>query len=661
MRPPAARPPIAGMTTPSNAELATRWRDEPAPLLPLLHALQERDGHLSDEALRFVAKELRIPIADLFGTVTFYHHFAREAGGRDRPRVCAGPVCALRGAEQIVADLSAAGLHPEAMPCPGRCDEPVPVLRGNRVESGTDGGSLVDNPAPLPPPAQPGVTECVFAGIREPGRGTLSGYRDTGGYRGLERAVQLGRDAVLDLVDASGLAGRGGAGFPTGRKWRAVRDAAGAPKTVVCNADEGEPGCFKDRALMDYDPHALIEGMTIAALATGATRGFIYLRYEYPSTLDVLETAIAEAEDDGLLGDSILDTDLSFRVWVRRGAGAYICGEETSLLNSLEGKHPFPRNRPPFPVTHGFEDLPTAVNNVETIVSVPPILANGADWYAGLGMNGHAGTKVISLSGDIARPGNYEVPIGLPLRTLLDEWAARTPPRPSTPSGTGRCTTVSSDCASPVCRPGCAASTCRSSLRRASGVPREAASSFSTSIRPPECSTAVTRTTPGCTSFPTRSRRPCGTTSPRSRRSRPRVWGSQAATSCGSRAAPKVCPSKFRRSYSPGNMNGPWPSRWATAGKGTDRFSKGRPAVDRGARTTVAEGRDGWQRMRPHRSSPGTVDHLDLRGSRRVRREEDTGDKVTNSHVTQMLRLASTSRQEAGAGRQATRTVTSRR
>src|SRR5690606_14348252 len=165
----------------------------------------------------------------------------------------------------------------------------------------------------------------------------------------------------------------------------------------------------------------VLEGMAIAARATGATRGFVYLRYEYPHTQGILEHAIAEAEAAGFLGDGILGTAASFRVYVRRGAGAYVCGEETSLLNSLEGRHPFPRNRPPFPVTHGYEDLPTAVNNVETLCSVGPILARGASWYRGLGTNGHAGTKLVSLSGDVQRPGNYEVPIGLPLRTLLHD------------------------------------------------------------------------------------------------------------------------------------------------------------------------------------------------------------------------------------------------
>ena len=411
------------MTTPSDADLLANWRDESAPLLPLLHAFHERDGHLSEEALRTISDDLRIPIADLFGTVTFYHHFARKPGGRGHPRVCTGPVCALRGADELLAGLP--GALP--MPCPGRCDEPIPVLERDQVRCGATVAELQTGPSPLPPDPRPGIEECVFAHIRAPGRATLAGYRGSGGYSGLAAARRGRPEEVLDLIDASGLAGRGGAGFPTGRKWRAVAEAAGEPKSIVCNADEGEPGCFKDRALMDYDPHAVIEGMLAAGFATGATRGFIYLRYEYPDTLDILERALDEARAEGLIGPAAFGPGRPFDLCVRRGAGAYICGEETSLLNSLEGKHPFPRNRPPFPVTHGYENLPTVVNNVETLASVPHILVHGADWYRGLGIGEHAGTKVISLSGDIERPGNYEVPMGFPLMTLIDGGAGGVP------------------------------------------------------------------------------------------------------------------------------------------------------------------------------------------------------------------------------------------
>jgi len=415
------------MTAPTDQELLAQWQDQPAPLLPLLHAFHDRDGYLTEHALRTVAQALRIPLADLYGTVTFYHHFAREQGGLQAPRVCTGPVCCLRGGHELLAALTAQGAT--AMPCAGRCDEPIPVLVGHHYLVGQADGTLAEHATPLPPPNPGGIEECVFADIRKPDRATLAGYRATDGYRGLTRAVTTMTPAqVIDHIRQSKLAGRGGAGFPTGLKWRAVAEATGQPKAIVCNADEGEPGCFKDRAVLDHDPFAVIEGMTIAAYATGAIRGFIYLRYEYPHTLRTFAAAIAAAYEAGLLGADILGSGLTFDLYLRRGAGAYICGEEGSLLNSLEGKHPFPRNRPPYPVTHGFENLPTAVNNVETLASVPQIMRRDPAWYHGLGLGEHAGTKVISLSGDIQRPGNYEVPFGLPLKTLLYVWAGG--PRP---------------------------------------------------------------------------------------------------------------------------------------------------------------------------------------------------------------------------------------
>ncbi len=394
---------------PSNQELIAQWQDEPAPCLPLLHAFHDRDDHLSDGAIRAIAEGLGIPLADLYGTVTFYHHFSRKPGGKQAPRVCNGPICQPKGCSQLISELEGA----TAMPCAGRCDEPIPVIQGDRFLVGTPGEELMEAPTPLPPLNPGGHEECCFAHVRTPGRATLDGYLETGGYQALKRALAMNPEEVLDMMDASGLAGRGGAGFPTGRKWRAVRDAEGGPKTIVCNADEGEPGCFKDRVLLDHDPHSVLEGMAIAGHAVGAERSFIYLRYEYPHTQRILEEAVREARE-------ILS---GFEVYIRRGAGAYICGEETSLLNSLEGKHPFPRNRPPYPVTHGYEGTPTVVNNVETLATVAPILEKGADWYASMGLGDHKGMKIISLSGDIQRPGNYEVPIGFSLQTLLRDWA----------------------------------------------------------------------------------------------------------------------------------------------------------------------------------------------------------------------------------------------
>ena len=407
------------MNLQTNENLVAHWLDEPAPLLPLLHAFHDRDGYLSADAIDAVAGGLKIPKAELFATITFYHHFAREAPGQSAPRVCTGPICIHRGANTLLADLDKA----TAMPCAGRCDGPIPVIKDHQVLIGTSSADLTAIPSPLPGPNPGGYGECVFADIRAEGRATLAGYRQSGGYSALQLAIEKSPEELIEAVIDSQLAGRGGAGFPTGQKWRAVADAPGQPKTVVCNADEGEPGCFKDRAVLEHDPHAVLEGMLLAAYATGASRTFIYLRYEYPEICEILEKALYEAREANLVGSNILGSDFSCELYIRRGAGAYICGEEGSLLNSLEGKHPYPRNRPPVPVTPGFEDLPTAVNNVETLVSVPQIVRRGAEWYRGLGLDGRPGTKVISLSGDVQRPDNYEVPFGLPLKTLLNDWA----------------------------------------------------------------------------------------------------------------------------------------------------------------------------------------------------------------------------------------------
>jgi NADH-quinone oxidoreductase subunit F len=406
----------------TDQAITEKWKNEPAPLLPMLHAFHNRDGYLSEDSIRAVSDALKIPIAELWGTVTFYHHFSREAPGKSAPRVCTGNICCLNGGDELYESMKADGATP--MPCAGRCDDMIPVIIGDRALVGKTKDTLEHRSTPMPAPNPGGIEECVFSQIREPGRATLKGYRETGGYAGLEKAIgEMTPETVVELITGSKLAGRGGAGFPTGIKWKAVAEAPGDPKCIVCNADEGEPGCFKDRTLMDHDPFAVIEGMTLAAFATGAPLGFIYLRYEYPETEAILEEAIEDARASGLLGEKILGTDFTFHLYVRRGAGAYICGEEGSLLNSLEGKHPFPRNKPPFPVTHGFNDKPTAVNNVETLASVPHIVAKGAAWYQSLGLGDFAGTKVISLSGDVQRPGNYEVPFGLPLQTLLHEWA----------------------------------------------------------------------------------------------------------------------------------------------------------------------------------------------------------------------------------------------
>jgi NADH:ubiquinone oxidoreductase subunit F (NADH-binding) len=243
-----------------------------------------------------------------------------------------------------------------------------------------------------------------------------------GTYRGALRAMTTMKpEGVIEEVLASGLRGRGGAAFPTGMKWKIAREATADQKYVVCNADEGEPGSYMDRTVLEGDPHAVLEGMLIGAYAIGATEGFIYVRNEYPLAIEILEHAIAEAEKSGLLGEDILGTGWSFRLTVRRGAGAYICGEETALIESLEGHSGEPRSRPPYPVTAGLWGKPTVVNNVKTWASVAPILTRGAVWYAGMGTKRTPGTTIFSLEGAVKNAGLVEVPFGITLRDLVYE------------------------------------------------------------------------------------------------------------------------------------------------------------------------------------------------------------------------------------------------
>ena len=243
-----------------------------------------------------------------------------------------------------------------------------------------------------------------------------------GSYHGAFHALrQMTPDEVIDEVARSGLRGRGGAAFPTGRKWRLAREAKGDTKYLVCNADEGAPGAYMDRSVLEGDPHAIIEGMIIGSYAIGAKEGFLYVRSEYPLAITVLQHAIHQAEQYGLLGDDIFGSGWSFRLKVRRGAGAYICGEETALIESIEGHSGEPRNRPPYPVVEGLHGTPTVVNNVKTWASVPPIFTRGADWYAAMGTEDSPGTTVFSLEGAVKNKGLVEVPFGTTLHEMIYE------------------------------------------------------------------------------------------------------------------------------------------------------------------------------------------------------------------------------------------------
>jgi NADH-quinone oxidoreductase subunit F len=248
----------------------------------------------------------------------------------------------------------------------------------------------------------------------------LASYRSAGGYQALERALAMGPMQVVAEVAASKLLGRGGAAFPAGVKWQAVANAEAQPRYMICNADESEPGTFKDRVVMEEDPFAVVEAMTIAGAATGCEQGYLYLRGEYPLALARMTNAIAQARDSGLLGRSILGHDVSFDIEIRRGAGAYICGEETALFNSIEGFRGEPRNKPPFPTEVGLFGKPTLVNNVETLINVLDIVLEGGDAYAAIGTEQSTGTKLFCLSGHVGRPGVYEVPFGTTLDELID-------------------------------------------------------------------------------------------------------------------------------------------------------------------------------------------------------------------------------------------------
>lgn len=261
--------------------------------------------------------------------------------------------------------------------------------------------------------------------INVPGINTLEVYRQKGGYRAVEKALKtLTPDEVVEEVKKSGLRGRGGAGFPTGMKWSFLAKPEGVARYLVCNADESEPGTFKDRYLMTHIPHALIEGMIVSSFALGANTSYIYVRGEMMPQIRILEKAIAEAKNAGFLGENILGTGYNLELYVQPGGGAYICGEETALLESLEGKRGNPRIKPPFPAIAGLYGCPTVVNNVESIAAVVPIINDGGDEYAKVGIGRSTGTKLISASGNLVRPGVYEIELGLPVEEFIysDEW-----------------------------------------------------------------------------------------------------------------------------------------------------------------------------------------------------------------------------------------------
>ncbi|MFT4988451.1 MAG: NADH-quinone oxidoreductase subunit F [Acidimicrobiales bacterium] len=387
-------------------------------LLPALHALQNEAGWISKGGLNYVCEELQVPPAEAYGVASFYEMFrVDQAPDHDGPvtHVCIDGPCRA-GSADVIASVTAAGGHVHESPCLGQCERPTAVfIQGRR---GPDTVEADAEPFVRPQQDAAGLRLLHRMGVVNPN--SLDSYREHGGYVALAKAIDIGPDEVLAELSDSGLSGRGGAAFPTGFKWGAVRDAEGDTKHMVANADESEPGTFKDRTIMENDPFALIEAMTIAAVTTGAENGWIYIRGEYPLATARIENAIDQARSAGLLGNDIAGSNMAFDIEVRRGAGAYICGEETALFNSIEGFRGEPRNKPPYPTTHGLFNQPTAINNPETLLNVLPIVLDGAQAYRSIGTEGSPGTRLFCLSGAIANPGTYELAFGTTLGELLE-------------------------------------------------------------------------------------------------------------------------------------------------------------------------------------------------------------------------------------------------
>jgi NADH-quinone oxidoreductase subunit F len=402
-----------------------RRRDRRHLLLPGLHALQSAAGWISPGGLNYLCAALQVPPAEGYGVATFYELFRTTDPGHQESvhHVCMDTSCQIAGAERFAQSLEADGLAVHRGPCLGQCERaPARFVQGRGEKDHVPGDAeVIASPRSyrLPQHGSPDLRLLHRIGVVDPT--SLQSYRDDGnGYRMLAHAIEVGADAVIAEIGAAELSGRGGAAFPTAVKWRAVADQQGRAKHVIANADESEPGTFKDRIVMENDPFAVIESLTIAGFATGAENGWIYVRGEYPLATQRLENAIEQARTAGLLGDDVMGSGLRFDIELRRGAGAYICGEETALMESLAGLRGEPRNKPPFPTTHGLFGEPTSVNNPETLLNVLDILEVGADHYRTIGTERSKGHRLFCLSGHVAVPGLYEVPFGTKLSDLID-------------------------------------------------------------------------------------------------------------------------------------------------------------------------------------------------------------------------------------------------
>ncbi|MDF1501084.1 MAG: NAD(P)H-dependent oxidoreductase subunit E [Anaerolineales bacterium] len=405
-------------------------------LIPALLEAQRAFGYLSEELVEQIGQDLRVPLAEIHGVIEFYSMLYRRPVGETIIRVCTSPMCAMVGGEEAcTAACDHLGVERdvpsqdgrfmvEAVECLGLCDHAPAALVGDTPVAGIDPrepASWIASPEEAPPGVVDGDLRWLTArcGVIDPT--DLAAYERLGGFQALKDAIKdLQPEDVVETIKKSGLVGRGGAAFPTGLKWEYTAAAPGETRYIVCNADESEPGTFKDRALMEGDPFSVIEGILLAGYAIGAKSGYLYIRGEYPRARRILSEAIGRVRDAGYLGENILGTGFTFDLEIRSGVGAYICGEETALFESIEGKRGFPRLKPPFPTTHGLFGKPTAINNVETLCTATWILANGVKAYRAKGTEKSPGSKLFCLSGDVERPGVYEVAFGVQLQELID-------------------------------------------------------------------------------------------------------------------------------------------------------------------------------------------------------------------------------------------------
>ena len=392
-------------------------------LLPALLKAQKSFGFISQEIASEIGSALRIPLADITGVIEFYSMLYPEPVGDRIIRVCTSPTCSAKGSHKLYQEMvdhppQNGTNHIEKVECLGLCDQPPAVLVDETAIGQATSQQIIapiDNYRTL----IYGEERIITQRIGKVNPDSIEDYLAHDGFIGLRNALDIETDYICDFMENSGLFGRGGAAFVTRRKWEGAASADGDPKYIVCNGDESEPGTFKDRVLLENDPFAILEGMLIAGFAIGAEKGFVYIRGEYPRAQKIFNQIITVAKENGYLGKNILGSDFSFDVELRSGAGAYICGEETALFESIEGKRGFPRLKPPYPTTHGLFQKPTVINNVETFANVTLMLRIGVEKYCEYGTQQSSGPWLFCVSGAVEKPGLYEITSPVTFRELL--------------------------------------------------------------------------------------------------------------------------------------------------------------------------------------------------------------------------------------------------